>query len=456
MAAASIGKLNVQLTATSDDLNRTIDQATAKVTSFGKTVETAGAAGPGGGGLTARLGALKAFLPAVTGAAVIGGVGALAKSIKDAADQADSLADAADSIGVTTEALLGLRLGAGAAADQFDAAFVKFQRAISEAAAGDKTMSAAFQRLNLNAQQLQAMRPELAWLEFVAALEKVPSVSDRISARMEILGRGSAAIGDRLAKGAEFWAEQLQSVSGQTTALQKAADAADALEQSSARIAAAWTLVKSDVAAAASSLFDAASAAADFAFNVARPPKLPPGALAFEQQRSRMTAQIEAERRAADADARRAQAERAGEARARQAEAAGEIARMRSPLEQAQDEMARVQRLFGRVPFHPDVLGRAMGGIAEKLIREAGLGGPRTDVGPPAGVEFGSAAHRREEIRMQRERELREMGPKDQGRLLEAAVGKLQRVEEQQKGIQQEMRDILRQRLQGVEARPIP
>lgn len=118
---ADLARLVVRLEADSLKLQKELDAAKAKLSSFDKTAKATGA------------GIKKAFA-ALAATGVVAGMAAAAKS---AIDLADSTSKAAAKIGTTTEALSQLRYAAGLAgvsSDGLDKSLLKLNRSLAEAA----------------------------------------------------------------------------------------------------------------------------------------------------------------------------------------------------------------------------------------------------------------------------------------------------------------------------------
>lgn len=205
MATASIGKLNVQLTASADQFNRVIDHTGKNTAKFKQTLSEINK--QSGSGLLAGIGGAAKWGAAAIGIGSVGGaVTGLGRAFKNAAASADELHDTAEVFGLSPDQLQGFRMAAGGM-EVFDKIFEKFLRSVGE---GNK----GFERLGLSAKRLQDMAPVKAWLVFVDALNKVNDASEKTSIRMEILGRGSASIAERLNKGTGFWEESVGSILG--------------------------------------------------------------------------------------------------------------------------------------------------------------------------------------------------------------------------------------------------
>jgi hypothetical protein len=166
-------------------------------TSKALSTATAGLRKVGGAVLSAKT--------AIVGLVGAAGFGAL---IKQGLAAGDSLAKTADKIGVTTEALAGMRHAAeltGVSTETMDMALQRFTRRASEAAIGTGEAKGALQELGINAKELVKL-PLDKQMEVVAdAMGGLGTQADRVRIAMKLfdsegvalvntLGGGSAAL----------------------------------------------------------------------------------------------------------------------------------------------------------------------------------------------------------------------------------------------------------------------
>lgn len=166
-------------------------------TSKALSTATAGLRKVGGAVLNAKT--------AIVGLVGAAGFGAL---IKQGLAAGDSLAKTADKIGVTTEALAGMRHAAeltGVSTETMDMALQRFTRRASEAAIGTGEAKGALQELGINAKELVKL-PLDKQMEVVAdSMGNLQTQSDRVRIAMKLfdsegvalvntLGGGSAAL----------------------------------------------------------------------------------------------------------------------------------------------------------------------------------------------------------------------------------------------------------------------
>lgn len=156
-------------------------------------------------------GAVLSAKTAIVGLVGAAGFGAL---IKQGLAAGDSLAKTADKIGVTTEALAGMRHAAeltGVSTETMDMALQRFTRRASEAAIGTGEAQGALKELGINAEELVKL-PLDKQMEVVAdAMGGLGTQSDRVRIAMKLfdsegvalvntLGDGSAALREMIAE----------------------------------------------------------------------------------------------------------------------------------------------------------------------------------------------------------------------------------------------------------------
>lgn len=223
----NIGKAHVQLTADAGDLNKVVTNAEGRVKGLAKTATEASRSGMSLSGFGKGL----LGIGAVASASVLAGLGTLVNQIVKIGNEADNVADTADVLGLTADQLAAFRLRAGGA-DAFDKSFERFMRSISDAKSGSKEAVQAFKSLGLSAEALDMMTPAQAWLAFIGAMERMPNTADKVDARMTLLGKGSAVLADKIAKGSEAWLRDVDRMAGTQGPLRGLADAVDEAEHS--------------------------------------------------------------------------------------------------------------------------------------------------------------------------------------------------------------------------------
>lgn len=141
---------------------------------------------------------LKRVTIAAAGLGVALSAVALTTFTKSAFTAIDSLAKTADKLGITTEALAGLRLAAtetGAETSTLDKSLINMTKATSEAAQGVGLGVRAFKMLGLNASRLNRLSPDKQFLAIADALSKVGNEQDQLTIATQLFGtRGSTLI----------------------------------------------------------------------------------------------------------------------------------------------------------------------------------------------------------------------------------------------------------------------
>lgn len=134
---------------------------------------------------------------ALAGLGAVVGIGAIASSVHGAMESIDEVAKASDRLGLTTEALLGLRHAAKLAnieAGALEGGFTKMGRFLSEAADGGKSQVETLDKLGLKAGVLVKMPLDQVFLQFADAINKLPSPAARTAAAMDVFGKSGAEL----------------------------------------------------------------------------------------------------------------------------------------------------------------------------------------------------------------------------------------------------------------------
>lgn len=145
--------------------------------------------------------ALFSVQSAIAGAVGIGGMGALVKASMDAAD---ALAKASDRLGITTEALAGLRYAgdlAGVSSEQLDTGLAKMSKTLADAAGGLKSADESFRQLGLSSRELAQLPADQAFMRISDALMNVDNNMQRLAITQDIFGRGAVGIINLMAEG---------------------------------------------------------------------------------------------------------------------------------------------------------------------------------------------------------------------------------------------------------------
>jgi hypothetical protein len=174
MAKKTVGALNVKLTATTASFSKAMRRATVRVKTLGKNI--------------ARIASRVAKWGAAMGAVAMG---AVALFVRQSFKMIDSLHKAAGKMGITTEALAGLRHGAtiaGMETEKFDKSLQKMLQSIGEVQMGVGEAKEAFKRMGLPIEKLVAMKPEEQFLAITRALKGVASNTEKIAYAADIFG----------------------------------------------------------------------------------------------------------------------------------------------------------------------------------------------------------------------------------------------------------------------------
>lgn len=140
---------------------------------------------------------------AIVGAVGAGGFGALIQSSINAGDE---LAKTADKLGVTTQALAGLRHAAeltGVSTGTMDMAMQRFTRRAAEAAKGTGEAKGALQELGIDAEAIVRLPLDEQMNVVADAMSGVTSQSDRVRLAMKLFDSEGVALVNTLGGGAE-------------------------------------------------------------------------------------------------------------------------------------------------------------------------------------------------------------------------------------------------------------
>ena len=130
----------------------------------------------------------------------------LTSKITGAVSTMAALGPAAARLGVTTGALAGLQHGAalaGVGADELEAHFTRFQKALSESAIGTGEARLAFAQLGLQVESMKDLDPVEAFGKFADALSRTGTAADKIRLVDAVMGRGGDRLIPLLSQGAE-------------------------------------------------------------------------------------------------------------------------------------------------------------------------------------------------------------------------------------------------------------
>lgn len=154
-------------------------------------------------------GAVLSAKTAIVGLVGAAGFGAL---IKQGLAAGDSLAKTADKIGVTTEALAGMRHAAeltGVSTETMDMALQRFTRRASEAAIGTGEAKGALQELGINAKELVKLPLDEQMGVVADAMGGLETQSDRVRIAMKLFDSEGVALVNTLGNGSEALREMI-------------------------------------------------------------------------------------------------------------------------------------------------------------------------------------------------------------------------------------------------------
>ena len=176
------------------------------IRAFDKTSKALSSAGAG---LRKVGGAVLSAKTAIVGLVGAAGFGAL---IKQGLAAGDSLAKTADKIGVTTEALAGMRHAAeltGVSTETMDMALQRFTRRASEAAIGTGEAKGALQELGINAKELVKLPLDEQMGAVADAMTGLETQSDRVRIAMKLFDSEGVALVNTLGDGSEALREMI-------------------------------------------------------------------------------------------------------------------------------------------------------------------------------------------------------------------------------------------------------
>lgn len=177
-SAIRAGKAFVELTLKDDTLQAGLDKAMDRIKGF-------------------------AIGAAAAGAAVFAAASAL---VATQMESIDVTAKVADRLGVTTEALAGMRHAAnlaGVGADEFDSTLEKLSKNLGEAAAKGGPAADALKDLGLDAKALAAIPVDQAMRQIADGIKGVGNASERSRLAVEIFGKTGQSLINVLSDGAE-------------------------------------------------------------------------------------------------------------------------------------------------------------------------------------------------------------------------------------------------------------
>lgn len=187
--ATDLARLVVRLEAENSVLHNKLDQSEQRTRKFSQrmSIDIDGIA--------------KRFI----GLAAAAGAGLAAMYVVNA-QGIDKLAKQADKLGMTTEALQGLRYAgelSGVAIGTTDMALQRMTRRVAEAARGTGEAKDAIKELNLNAAELARMSPDEQFKAIAGAMEGVANQGDKVRLAMKLFDSEGVALVNTLSMGVD-------------------------------------------------------------------------------------------------------------------------------------------------------------------------------------------------------------------------------------------------------------
>ena len=214
--AKAVSKLSIQVSANTMAVTKGFE----KVNRSAKKLRGNLAAGGGGGGLMGGLlgaggaAGLARMVPQLAAAAAaMWGIRKAAQGSGDAVDRIDSLAKTSQKLGMTINALNGLRFAGeqtGVSANTMDMALQRMTRRLAEAAQGSGEAKDAIKQLGLDAQQLAQMSPDKAFLEVTRAMKSVQQPSEKLRLAFKLFDSEGVALVNTMNAGAESIEKMMQ------------------------------------------------------------------------------------------------------------------------------------------------------------------------------------------------------------------------------------------------------
>lgn len=186
---ATIGNLNVKLSASSASFVSGLAKAQASLTSFGSF-------------MSSTAGRISAFGSAALAAAAGGGLAVL---VKQSMTAIATTGEMADRLGIASDALGRLQYAArssGSSAEEMNASLRKMLLSIYDASVGGESANKSFVALGLSASRLRAVSPDEAFIKIADAISSIQDPAKRAAVTMDIFGKSGASLGNLIAGGA--------------------------------------------------------------------------------------------------------------------------------------------------------------------------------------------------------------------------------------------------------------
>lgn len=184
---ATVGQLNVNVNARTARFTKKMQSASMRLKAFG--------AGVG------RLGKRLGMMGAIAGGIAVAALTALTKSSMAAMDATTKLAR---SIGISTEAMVGLQHAAaisGLSIKEIDKSIAQMARRIGEASMGISEATEALDALGLKASDMVNLSPDQMFGQIADAINQIPSAAQRASISYDLFGRAGIKLLNTMAGG---------------------------------------------------------------------------------------------------------------------------------------------------------------------------------------------------------------------------------------------------------------
>jgi len=213
--AKVVSKLSIMVSANISAVNKAFQRVGASAKSLRSRLGKGGAAARGGGGVGGAAagmmsGGMGLAMKAVPALAAIASVGMAIRKVSmefsAATARIDQLAKVSAKLGMTTNALNGLRNAAsksGVASTTLDMAMQRMTRRVAEAAVGTGEAQAALKELGVDAVELSALSPDEAFLKITDALENVPNQADKLRLAFKLFDSEGAALVNTMNMGSD-------------------------------------------------------------------------------------------------------------------------------------------------------------------------------------------------------------------------------------------------------------
>jgi hypothetical protein len=214
--------------------------------------------------------AQKAFIS--FGAKAAGGMAVAAAAVaafnvRNQLKELDELEAKANAIGMNSGALAGLQHAAAMTdvdADKLTQGITLLSKAVVDATAGSKGVSAVFDELGLNANELVKLSPDRMFVEVAEAISQIENPAERMYATLKLFGKSGSELANVLALGKDGMGAMQREAEAlglalSSTDMGKIAAANDELDKANEALRGMWRTLTVDLAPAISNLAKIAS-----------------------------------------------------------------------------------------------------------------------------------------------------------------------------------------------------